>query len=186
LRVLHAKPGEGDSMVKEAVHWIETLRLAEHPEGGYYRRTYRAREEILREHLPKRFSGPRAFSSAIYYLLPGNRVSAFHRLKSDEMWHFYAGSPLIVYILDSGGRMVEKRLGNDPERGEAFQQLIEAGKWFGAAVSDPASYSLVGCTVAPGFDFEDFEMADPVELMETHPEHRDLVARLTQRDNHGR
>jgi uncharacterized protein len=173
-------------MVKEAAYWIETLRLEEHPEGGYYRRTYRAREEICREHLPERFSGPRAISSAIYYLLPGGCVSAFHRLKSDEMWHFYTGSALIVYVLDGDGRLVEKRLGADPERGEAFQHLIEAGNWFGAVVTDPASYSLVGCTVAPGFDFEDFEMADPSELMERYPEHRALIARLMQRGSHSR
>lgn len=171
-------------MMKEAAYWIETLRLAEHPEGGYFRRTYRAKEEILQEHLPARYSGPRVFSSAIYYLLPGDRVSAFHRLRSDEMWHFYAGSPLIIYVIEPDGRLVEKRLGNNPGRGESFQHLMEAGNWFGAAVTDPASYALVGCTVAPGFEYEDFEMARLEELTALFPEHRSLLMRLTQRAGH--
>lgn len=172
-------------MKKEAAYWIETLRLEAHPEGGYFRRTYRAREEILQEHLPARFSGPRAFSSAIYYLLPGDRVSAFHRLRSDEMWHFYAGSPLIIYVIKPDGRLMEKKLGSNPGRGESFQHLMEAGTWFGASVTDPASYALVGCTVAPGFEYEDFEMARPEELMALFPEHRSLLMRLTQRTGHG-
>lgn len=165
-------------MAKDAAYWIETLRLEEHPEGGFFKRTYAAGEEIRHEHLPERFSGPRTFSSAIYYLLPGDRTSTFHRLKSDEMWHFYAGSPLILFILDKEGRLQIKRLGNDPAKGEAFQHWIEAGDWFGAMVSDPGSYSLVGCTVAPGFDYADFELADPEELLELYPQHRVLIAHL--------
>ena len=165
-------------MVKGAEYWIETLRLAEHPEGGFYRRTYVSGEEVRPERLPERFSGPRPFSSAIYYLLPGDRTSAFHRIKSDELWHFYAGSPLTICIIDKEGELREKRLGNDPGKGEAFQHCIEAGNWFGAVVNDRGSYSLVGCTVAPGFDFEDFELADPDRLAELYPQHRTLIELL--------
>ncbi len=167
-------------MNAEARYWIEKLNLVKHPEGGYYVRTYFSREWIEKEHLPPRFGGSRPFSTAIYYLLPGDESSAFHRIHSDEMWHFYAGSSLTLHILDSKGRLNEKKLGRDFDGGERFQQLVEAGCWFAATVEDNASYSLVGCTVAPGFNYEDFEFADREALMARHPEHRELIGRLTR------
>jgi hypothetical protein len=167
-------------MNAEARYWIEKLHLMKHPEGGYYVRTYFSREWIEKEHLPPRFSGSRPFSTAIYYLLPGDELSAFHRIHSDEMWHFYAGSTLILHILDSEGRVTERKLGRDFDSGERFQQLVEAGCWFAATVEDNASYSLVGCTVAPGFNYEDFEFADREALMARHPEHRELIRSLTR------
>lgn len=171
-------------MTEEARYWIDKLDLVRHPEGGYYVRTYFAREWIEKDHLPQRFSGSRPFSTAIYYLLPGDEFSAFHRLHSDEMWHFYTGSPLTLYILETDGRLLEKTLGSDMERGESFQVLIEAGCWFAATVDDVATYTLVGCTVAPGFAYEDYELAHRDALMTQYPQHSELIRRLT-RFQHG-
>ena len=166
-------------MHSEARYWIEKLRLEEHPEGGFFRRTYQSSESTSAECLPDRFGGRRAFSSAIYYLLPGDRVSAFHRIKSDELWHFYAGAPLVISVLDTTGRLSTLRLGRDPDRGESFQAVAPAGHWFGAAVTDPASYCLVGCTVSPGFEYEDFELARRDNLLARFPQHRGLIEQLT-------
>jgi predicted cupin superfamily sugar epimerase len=168
------------AMNAQARTWIEKLNLVKHPEGGYYVRTYFSREWIEREHLPQRFAGSRPFSTAIYYLLPGDEFSAFHRIHSDEMWHFYAGSTLTLHILEGEGRVTEKKLGRDFERGERFQHLVEAGCWFGATVEDEASYSLLGCTVSPGFAYEDFEIADRENLLAQYPDHRKLIISLTR------
>jgi uncharacterized protein len=168
-------------MTEEVRYWIEKLHLVKHPEGGYYVRTYFAREWIEKDHLPQRFGGSRPFSTAIYYLLPGDDFSAFHRIQSDEMWHFYAGSSLTLYVLETGGRLMERTLGRALERGESFQVLIEAGCWFAAAVHDASSYSLVGCTVAPGFSYDDYDLARREELTSQYPQHTDLIRRLTRR-----
>jgi uncharacterized protein len=166
-------------MTRDADYWIESLQLSRHPEGGYFRRTYQASERIEREHLPERFQGPRHFSTAIIYLLPGNEVSRFHRLKADEIWHFHTGSGLILYVIDPGGSLVSMKLGADWERGETFQVVIHSGCWFGAMVNDPASYSLVGCTVSPGFEYEDFELGNREGLLASCPDHRWIIEKLT-------
>ena len=167
-------------MIKDASYWIEKLHLSRHPEGGYFRQTFHSKESLGKEHLPERFRGARVFSTAIYYLLPGNEVSRFHRLKADEVWHFHAGSALTLYVIDQSGSLTQRKLGGDPERGETFQVAIEAGCWFGALVDDPQSYSLVGCTVSPGFDYDDFELADRESLSESYPEHRWIIAKLAE------
>jgi predicted cupin superfamily sugar epimerase len=167
-------------MIEAARYWIEKLNLVKHPEGGYYVRTYFAREWIEKHDLPPRFGGSRPFSTAITYLLPGDDFSAFHRIQSDEMWHFYAGSALTLHILERGGRMCQKVLGPDIEQGESFQQVVEAGCWFAAAVRDSTSYSLVGCTVAPGFNQEDFELADREILTAQYPQHSGLIGKFTR------
>lgn len=171
--------GTTSVMNREAAYWIESLQLTRHPEGGYFRRTYQARERIEKEHLPERFGGPRLFSTAIYYLLPGHEVSRFHRLKADEIWHFYTGSALTIYVLDPSGALLRRRLGARHERGEVFQAPVHGGCWFGAVVDDPASYSLLGCTVSPGFEYEDFELGDRQALLASYPEHRWIIERLT-------
>jgi len=167
-------------MVKDGDYWIEKLGLAEHPEGGYFRRVYRSIEPVGESCLPERYKGPRVFSTSIYYLLKGNQFSALHRIKSDEIWHFYAGSGLTIYVIDAAGELWELKIGRDLERGEEFQRVVEAGCWFGAARNDPRSYSLVGCTVAPGFEFEDFELGDRKELMARYPRHRSVIEKLTR------
>ena len=167
-------------MTRTAAEWIASLGLSPHPEGGFYRETYRARDVIAAGHLPTRFGGPRACSTAIYFLLPGDQVSALHRIKSDEIWHFYAGTALTLTLIHPDGRLEAHRLGPDPERGESFQAPVPAGCWYGAAVDDPGSYALVGGTVAPGFDFADFELADRQTLLARFPQHRQAILRLTR------
>jgi len=163
-----------------AAYWIDKLGLAPHPEGGFYRETYRSREAVDAHHLPARFGGPRAHSTAIYFLLPGDQVSMLHRIKSDEVWHFYAGGALTLTMMHPDGRLEERRLGPDPERGETFQAVVPAGCWYGAAVGDRGGYALVGGTVAPGFDFADFELGDRATLLATFPRHRETILRLTR------
>jgi predicted cupin superfamily sugar epimerase len=165
---------------RNAAYWIEKLQLDPHPEGGYFRQTYRSEMVIAREALPSEFSGARAVSTAIYFLLDGKNFSAFHRLRSDEIWHFYAGEPLIVHVIDAGGKYSRILLGSKPEAGQILQAVIRAGCWFASHVADWNSFVVVGCTVAPGFDFEDFEMGRRAELGAQYPQHRELIQRLTR------
>ncbi|HEY3381882.1 MAG TPA: cupin domain-containing protein [Vicinamibacterales bacterium] len=166
-------------MRRDADGWIAALRLQPHPEGGHFAETYRSADVIPASGLPPRFGGPRACSTAIYFLLKGHQVSRLHRLKSDEMWHFYAGSAATVHVIESTGTLRELRLGPDLERGESLQVAVSAGCWFGATVEDTRSFTLMGCTVSPGFAYEDFELGDRQWLMEHYPQHRQLIERLT-------
>lgn len=165
---------------KDAAYWIQKLDLKPHPEGGYYRQTYRAELQLAREALPQQFTGPRPVSTAIYFLLEKDNFSAFHRLQSDELWHFYAGVALLVHVIDAEGRYSLLRLGSDPEADEALQAVVKAGCWFASEVTDCKSFALVGCTVAPGFDFEDFELAQRAELARNYPQHRKIIEKLTR------
>jgi predicted cupin superfamily sugar epimerase len=167
-----------DQSQNTAAYWINHLRLNRHPEGGWFVETYRATETIPAEALPARFDGARSFCTAIHFLLKQGDFSALHRLKSDEMWHFYAGSPLTVHIITPAGEFREIRLGKAPEQGECFQAVVPAGCWFGAETS--GKYSLVGCTVAPGFDFSDFEMTGQTTLTALYPQHAALITRMTR------
>jgi predicted cupin superfamily sugar epimerase len=167
-------------MTKDAAYWIEKLKLEAHPEGGYYRQTYRAELVLTKDSLPGQFTGARAASTAIYFLLERDIFSAFHRLRSDEVWHCYAGSTLVVHVIDEHGGYSEILLGNDPEAGEALQAVVKAGCWFASRVRDGQGFALVGCTVAPGFDFEDFEMAKREELEEAYPQYGVVIERLTR------
>jgi len=168
------------SMKKDAEYWIRKLDLEPHPEGGYFRQTYRANLVLAKESLPREFTGARAVSTAIYFLLEGENFSAFHRLLSDELWHFYVGSALVVHVIDEHGRYSEVLVGSDPDRGEAWQAVVKAGCWFASEVKDRKSFALVGCTVAPGFEFADFEMAKRDELVRDYPQHRRVIDRLTR------
>jgi uncharacterized protein len=165
---------------KDASYWIKKLQLEPHPEGGYFRQTYRSGLTIPQAELPPGFAGPRPASTAIYFLLEGENFSAFHRLRSDEMWHFYAGSPLTVHVIDPPGEYSSILLGGDSEAQQTFQAVVPAGCWFASHVADWKSWSLVGCTVAPGFDFADFELAKRKELADKYPQHREVIQRLTR------
>ena len=167
-------------MTRSAQYWIEQLELSRHPEGGYYRQTYQASLTIAQDALPGGFHGARAASTGIYFLLREREFSAFHRIASDEMWHFYTGSGLVVYVIDPDGRVRELHLGDHPEEGEVFQGVVNAGCWFASRMKEPTGFALVGCTVAPGFDFADFEMAKRSELILAYPAHRRLIEELTR------
>jgi hypothetical protein len=160
--------------------WIERLQLRRHPEGGWFRETYRSDEILSRAALPPRFGGDRAFSTAIYFLLEGEDFSALHRIRQDEIFHFYDGSALTLHMIDPGGNYATVKLGRDLAAGESPQAIVAAGSLFGATVNDPRSYALVGCTVAPGFDFADFSMPSREELCRQLPQHRQIVERLTR------
>ncbi len=166
--------------IRNARYWIEKLRLDPHPEGGYFRQTYRSEVVIAREALPAGFSGARAVSTAIYFLLEGEGFSAFHRLRSDEVWHFYAGEPLLVQVIDPEGNYSRILLGSDPGAGQVLQAVVRAGCWFASHVADWKSFAVAGCTVAPGFEFEDFELGKREELVARYPQHRELIERLTR------
>jgi uncharacterized protein len=167
-------------MNNSAKCWIDKLGLIAHPEGGYYRETYRSGLSLAREALPAQFTGPRLVSTAIYFLLEGENFSAFHRLRSDELWHFYVGDPIVVHVIDPDGIYSEIAIGSDPDAGQRFQAVVKAGCWFASRLSKPESFALAGCTVAPGFDFEDFDLGKRSELIRRFPQHQTLIEKLTR------
>jgi uncharacterized protein len=140
------------------VHLIEQLQLSLHPEGGHFRETYRASQTVP---TPR---GPRPASTAILFLLQAGERSHWHRLHSDEAWHFHAGGGLLVHQISPSGIAQTTRLGMDLGRGEQPQHVVSAGHWFAAEPIRGGEWSLVSCTVAPGFDFADFELAAPDQL----------------------
>ena len=165
--------------MKDASYWIAKLELQQHPEGGYFKETYRSDEVISQNALPVRFGADRVFSTCIYFLLDQKNFSAFHVIKQDEIWHFYEGSSLTLHIIDQEGNYATLKLGREIDKGESLQAVIKRGCLFAAATDNTESYSLVGCTVAPGFEFEDFEMPDRNKLVERYPEHKTLIEKFT-------
>ena len=165
--------------MKTAEYYIKVLELEKHPEGGWFKEVYRSAEEVAKEHLPERFSGSRHHSTSIYFLLTSDTFSAFHRIKSDELWHFYEGTKVTIYMIDNAGNFSEISLGKDIENGELLQYAVPHGVWFGAKVNSADSFCLVGCTVAPGFHFDDFELGDRKVLLKMFPEHKEIIKNLS-------
>lgn len=157
-----------------AEQWAAHIGMTPHPEGGWYKETYRATGAFE----PQGFDGGRSFCTAIYFLLTSDVFSAFHRIRSDEVWHFYAGDGFTVHEIAADGVYTAHRLGSDPDQGESFQLVIPAGSWFASEVTPGGAYGLVGCTVAPGFDFRDFEMAKREALLSQFQEHSEMITRL--------
>ncbi len=167
-------------MNKEAQQWIDKLGLHDHPEGGYFKETYRSHEKIPQRDLPANYQGDRNFSTAIYFLLKEEEFSAFHRLKGDELWHYHAGDPLEIFVINPDGNLEKYYLGPQLDAGEQPQAIIFKNQWFAARVNNPTGYTLMSCTMTPGFEFADFEMAKEVELIRQYPHHRELIKRLTR------
>lgn len=167
-------------MRPDASYWLEKLQLTRHVEGGAFREVYRSDLILPRKSLPLFFQGDRSASTHIYFLLAAGEFSAFHRIAGDEIWHFYFGDPLLVYEIGHNGRLTIHRLGNDPEKEESFQTVIKAGSWFASVPAEGSEYALVGCTVAPGFDFADFELAEGAALAQQYPEHAEIIMKLTR------
>lgn len=159
---------------------IETLRLQPHPEGGFFREVYRSAGIIPAQSLSVDYGGARSISTSIYFLLPGDTFSAFHRLRSDEVWHFYLGDPITLHLIHPDGRHEKILVGPDVEHDEQLQVVIPAGAWFAARVEKPEGWALIGCTVAPGFDFADFELADRSTLVARFPEHATMITSFTR------
>lgn len=157
---------------------IKKFDLQPHPEGGWYKETYKSEEQIASNALPQRFLGHRVFSTAIFFLLEKGNFSAFHRIKSDECWHFYTGHPLEVYTILPNGELTVVSLGNDIEKGQLFQYVVPANCWFASRPAKDSEFSFVGCTVAPGFDFADFELATAKELIAAYPQHQAIITAL--------
>ena len=161
-------------MMKE--DWIKKLNLIPHPEGGYYKETYRS--SVSEEF--NGFEGKRNACTSIYFMLTKGNFSAFHKIKSDEMWHFYDGDSISIFVLTVEGEIEEIKLGLNFENGETPQAVVPAGAWFASRVSGVGEFALVGCTVAPGFDFQDFELANRQELLSQYPKHAELITELTR------
>ncbi len=159
--------------------WIRALDLRPHPEGGFFREIYRSGYRMARAGLPPRYSGDRSLSTSIYFLLLSGQVSRLHRLRSDEIWHFYEGSPVVIHTIEPGGAYAAVGMSREALTGPGFQAVIPAGWWFGAEVAAPDSFALVGCTIAPGFEFDDFELGRREELLASYPAHRGIIEKLT-------
>ncbi len=164
--------------MKNAAYWIEKLEMIQHPEGGYFKETFRADEKTGAAQLPDRYSADRCISTSIYFLLTTESVSNFHRLNSDEIWHFHTGGAARIHIISPEGVHGYKDIGALLEDGQQLQVIIPRHSWFAAEVISE-DYILVGCTVAPGFEFEDFELAQRSELSKQHPELGSLIERFT-------
>ena len=160
----------------DLINLISRLNLTPHPEGGYFSETYRAASSFV----PDWDDHPRDLSTAIYFLLHRDTFSAFHRIRSDEIWHHYMGSTAEIHILHTDGGYELIVLGKDIEHGEVPQAVVPAGAWFASRVREGGDYFLAGCTVAPGFDFRDFELAERKELIERYPRYKDLIISLTR------
>lgn len=159
---------------------IQKLKLLPHPEGGFYKETYRSKDVVMLDNPPQGFTGDRNFSTAIYYLLPAGMFSAFHAISSDECWHFYNGVPLNIYVIQPDGSLTVISLGNNLNKGEVYQAVVPANCWFASRPAAANGYSLTGCTVSPGFDFADFKMADRAVLLTLYPQHEKLIIELTR------
>ena len=159
---------------------IRLLGLKPHPsEGGYFRETYRSEETIAAAALPPRYGKERNLSTAIYYLLAPDGCSLLHRLRSDEVFHFYAGDPTTMLLLDDDGRAETIVLGQDIPAGQRFQVVVPRGVWQGMYLSDGGAFALLGTTVSPGFDFADFELGSRDELTRRYPASAETIRRLT-------
>jgi predicted cupin superfamily sugar epimerase len=169
----------GAVMMNDSQYWIDALSLIKHPEGGYFGESYRCPETVNFTELPASFTGKRNLSSSIYFLLPSTDVSRFHRLKSDEIWYYHAGSPLTIYIIDEDGKLKEHRLGLNAAQGELPQIIVPRGCIFGAAVYPEGVFTLVGCVVSPGFDYQDFELIPRESLLQKYPQYREIILKLT-------
>jgi predicted cupin superfamily sugar epimerase len=153
----------------DAKYWIDTLQLKPHPEGGFFRETFRDAHQ----------KDGRSVSTAIYFLLPQGSVSRLHRIDASEVWHFYAGGPLEVVEIDEEGNARVTTIGTAADKGETLQHVVPPGRWFGAAPGSDTEYALVGCTVAPGFRFESFELGERKILLESFPAAKEWIEQLT-------
>ncbi len=159
---------------------IAKLDLQPHPEGGYFRETYRSDGNITSKCLPDNYSGDRNYATGIYFLLTSDTFSAFHKIHQDEMWHFYDGAAIRLHIISPEGTYSEVLIGKDLNNNEYPQFVVPGGHWFAAEVSGKNAFSLAGCTVSPGFDFADFNMPSRDELLALYPQHADVVQKLTR------
>lgn len=159
---------------------IEQLELIPHPEGGYYKETYRSEEVFDGASTIQKYGAPRNASTAIYFLLTQGNFSAFHKVKQDEFWHFYDGAPINLHIITPEGAYSLIKIGRNFSQGEVPQYYVPGGYWFASEVAEGGEFSLAGCTVSPGFDFADFELPSREKMTTLFPQHREIIERLTR------
>jgi hypothetical protein len=159
---------------------VKELDLLPHPEGGFYKETYRSEGIISNSCLSPDFKGDRNMATGIYFLIEKGNFSALHKIKSDETWHFYYGDALEVIEINEEGNLTITKIGSNLSNGETFQYTVKANTWFGSRVSGNGNFSLVGCTVYPGFDFNDFELANRKDLIHLFPLHKNIITELTR------
>lgn len=163
-----------------ANYWIEKFNLIKHPEGGYYKEIYRSVEQIDCKALPGRYQTNRSFLTSIYFLLKLGQVSKFHKLQSDEIWYFHLGNPVKAYFMDANGKCYTKLLGLNIENDERPQMIFKKQTWFAAEIlKGNHDYSLISCAVAPGFEFNDFELANKENMLKQFPGYAEIVLKFT-------
>lgn len=162
-----------------AQYWKARLKLESHVEGGAFKEVYRSSLMLPQSMLTDAHKGERSASTSIYFLLEYGQFSALHRIASDEIWHHYDGAVLTIYEIDEDGKLTKHLLGKNIDNGELPQVIIKANSWFGSRVEVEGGYTLCACTVAPGFDFADFELADEKTLSDQYPQYQDLIKSLT-------
>lgn len=162
-----------------AEYFVEKLNMISHPEGGFYKESFFSEENIETAKIGAEEIQSRKLWTSIYFLLRDGEVSNFHRLTSDEMWYYHAGSSLTIYMISPQGELILEELGLDSEKGEKPQVLVPKGYIFGSAMNKEG-YALVGCMVAPGFDFKDFELFERADLLEMYPQYRQEILKLTR------
>ncbi|WP_449538704.1 cupin domain-containing protein [Ferdinandcohnia sp. Marseille-Q9671] len=163
-----------------AQYYISKLGLKPHPEGGFYKNTYAS--DVTIEVEQNRAKTRNLFTS-IYFLLRFEDISHFHRLQSDELWYYHGGSSLTVHIIDENGEYTEAKLGLNLDQGEVPQVLVPKHSIFGSSVKEEDTFSLVGCMVSPGFDFEDFKLFTQDELLKEYPQYDAIIRKLAYKSN---
>ena len=164
--------------MNDANYYVTKLGMEPHPEGGFYKRTFESEERTSDQELSVEFEGKRKLYTSIFFLLGSKDISHLHRLKSDELWYYHAGSPLTIHVIDENGNYKESKLGINLDEGEIPQVLVPKNSIFGSSVRDEDTFSLVGCMVSPGFEFQDFELFTQEELLAKYPQHRDVIMKL--------
>jgi len=160
---------------------IDLLGLEPHlDEGGYFTQSYRSSDVLPATALPERYTGPRYLGTAIYYLLMPGTCSQIHRLPTDEIFHFYLGDPVNILLLFPDGTSDVFTLGPDIQNGQTVQLLVPRGCWQGALLADGGSFALMGTTMCPGFDYDDYEAGSRNTLIAEHPERKELIENLTE------
>lgn len=159
---------------------VKILDLKQHPEGGFYKETYRSVGTIKNDHLEGNYEGDRHFSTAIYFMLTEEMFSAFHKIEQDELWHFHLGSTIELHTISPEGNHKTHLISNNFENGHKPQLVVPGGYWFAAKILGPEDYALVSCTVAPGFDFRDFVLPSREELTQLFPKHKTIIDSFTR------
>lgn len=165
----------------EADEIIKLLNLRRHPEGGFFKETYRSDECIPQSVLPARYGAARSFYTCIYYMLTAETFSCIHKVASDEIFHFYAGDAIEMLQLFADGSTRSFKIGSNLTAGEVPQVLIPRGVWQGSRLSPGGKFALIGATVAPGFDYADYEEASRAQLLSAYPSERELITALTRK-----